>query len=116
MIRRPPRSTLFPYTTLFRSGILHAQRSLYLSPRAPTISAQRVGPLLPLSYPQLLTTKEMTSRHTVGLCDIAEKARDRTLLPKGDAAMASHHCSPRHGTAMTRRSAIPGLRRKALPS
>src|SRR3712207_8564584 len=23
MIRRPPRSTLFPYTTLFRSGIPH---------------------------------------------------------------------------------------------
>src|SRR3989442_4955827 len=23
MIRRPPRSTLFPYTTLFRSGLLH---------------------------------------------------------------------------------------------
>src|SRR5690554_7600470 len=23
MIRRPPRSTLFPYTTLFRSGIGH---------------------------------------------------------------------------------------------
>src|SRR2546430_13040718 len=23
MIRRPPRSTLFPYTTLFRSGFLH---------------------------------------------------------------------------------------------
>src|SRR3712207_7922534 len=28
MIRRPPRSTLFPYTTLFRSvaGIIHAKR------------------------------------------------------------------------------------------
>src|SRR3989442_5750223 len=25
MIRRPPRSTLFPYTTLFRSGAGHAQ-------------------------------------------------------------------------------------------
>src|SRR3712207_8337072 len=24
MIRRPPRSTLFPYTTLFRSELLHA--------------------------------------------------------------------------------------------
>src|SRR5689334_23807038 len=24
MIRRPPRSTLFPYTTLFRSGAAHA--------------------------------------------------------------------------------------------
>src|SRR3989442_11450084 len=23
MIRRPPRSTLFPYTTLFRSGLVH---------------------------------------------------------------------------------------------
>src|SRR2546430_8281653 len=26
MIRRPPRSTLFPYTTLFRSGVLHSSR------------------------------------------------------------------------------------------
>src|SRR2546426_2054118 len=26
MIRRPPRSTLFPYTTLFRSGYLNSQR------------------------------------------------------------------------------------------
>src|SRR5260370_26875806 len=25
MIRRPPRSTLFPYTTLFRSSVLEAQ-------------------------------------------------------------------------------------------
>src|SRR5256884_3387464 len=29
MIRRPPRSTLFPYTTLFRS-VVHAQRGLLL--------------------------------------------------------------------------------------
>src|SRR5256885_10808997 len=26
MIRRPPRSTLFPYTTLFRSAALHVAR------------------------------------------------------------------------------------------
>src|SRR6266511_4535294 len=31
MIRRPPRSTLFPYTTLFRSGTM---TSRYPSPRA----------------------------------------------------------------------------------
>src|SRR3712207_8971022 len=30
MIRRPPRSTLFPYTTLFRSWN-HLKRSLFLS-------------------------------------------------------------------------------------
>src|SRR3712207_8177377 len=28
MIRRPPRSTLFPYTTLFRSHHWHARKSL----------------------------------------------------------------------------------------
>src|SRR5256886_16310876 len=27
MIRRPPRSTLFPYTTLFRSTLLRAQKA-----------------------------------------------------------------------------------------
>src|SRR2546426_6249150 len=26
MIRRPPRSTLFPYTTLFRSGVVYRAR------------------------------------------------------------------------------------------
>src|SRR3712207_8663797 len=28
MIRRPPRSTLFPYTTLFRSDVCHAFRPI----------------------------------------------------------------------------------------
>src|SRR2546422_9109765 len=30
MIRRPPRSTLFPYTTLFRSKIFQRDRSMVL--------------------------------------------------------------------------------------
>src|SRR3989442_3262735 len=29
MIRRPPRSTLFPYTTLFRSGFLPEARGVF---------------------------------------------------------------------------------------
>src|SRR3712207_7069688 len=33
MIRRPPRSTLFPYTTLFRSA--HGERQLDARPREP---------------------------------------------------------------------------------
>src|SRR3712207_7220954 len=37
MIRRPPRSTLFPYTTLFRSGV--EIRRLYEAIRAGNISA-----------------------------------------------------------------------------
>src|SRR5258708_20288289 len=40
MIRRPPRSTLFPYTTLFRSGladqsIAEGRRALELDPLSP---------------------------------------------------------------------------------
>src|SRR5258708_39667021 len=35
MIRRPPRSTLFPYTTLFRSLLLTAALSLGYTPRDP---------------------------------------------------------------------------------
>src|SRR3989442_11788051 len=35
MIRRPPRSTLFPYTTLFRSPCSALPRAPGLRPRAP---------------------------------------------------------------------------------
>src|SRR2546429_7311291 len=45
MIRRPPRSTLFPYTTLFRSS-RHARRAKLADPvpaelRAPRIAVRR---------------------------------------------------------------------------
>src|SRR5688572_13388485 len=39
MIRRPPRSTLFPYTTLFRSGIRAAR---YVSPHLVDLSERFV--------------------------------------------------------------------------
>src|SRR2546427_9358333 len=43
MIRRPPRSTLFPYTTLFRS-MLAARASQAAHPaRAPDCAAQRAA-------------------------------------------------------------------------
>src|SRR3712207_9509536 len=43
MIRRPPRSTLFPYTTLFRS-VCGADRAVWR--RAFTVFAQGFGPEL----------------------------------------------------------------------
>src|SRR2546422_6895975 len=48
MIRRPPRSTLFPYTTLFRSGI--QDRRLDLFP-APLDQGAMRGPM-PVSVPE----------------------------------------------------------------
>src|SRR5215211_9478927 len=44
MIRRPPRSTLFPYTTLFRSGAGDHRRERALHQRADT---DYVAPTLP---------------------------------------------------------------------
>src|SRR2546430_10025069 len=37
MIRRPPRSTLFPYTTLFRSGVTLLQEIRQSRPSLPVI-------------------------------------------------------------------------------
>src|SRR2546422_9922509 len=44
MIRRPPRSTLFPYTTLFRSGPLRARRAFPLVHRAVELPLEN-GPV-----------------------------------------------------------------------
>src|SRR5260221_2322136 len=42
MIRRPPRSTLFPYTTLFRSGVL----GIWVSDRPVDKMKQPPSPLI----------------------------------------------------------------------
>src|SRR5690242_21531182 len=44
MIRRPPRSTLFPYTTLFRSGGLQPARTLAVPPRSRAADTVPVVP------------------------------------------------------------------------
>src|SRR2546426_4187627 len=43
MIRRPPRSTLFPYTTLFRST-LFASLGVNPAPASPALSSVTVNP------------------------------------------------------------------------
>src|SRR2546430_17261714 len=40
MIRRPPRSTLFPYTTLFRSALFEGES---VGPRPPGAPGRRLG-------------------------------------------------------------------------
>src|SRR3712207_6975085 len=43
MIRRPPRSTLFPYTTLFRSTMSTPGEVIASNPRAPRTTAKTWG-------------------------------------------------------------------------
>src|SRR2546425_13368013 len=59
MIRRPPRSTLFPYTTLFRS--------------AEVVEARHVDPVAD-ELRQLLARLRLPARHR-------ERERQRTVIP-----------------------------------
>src|SRR5689334_23936960 len=43
MIRRPPRSTLFPYTTLFRSSPARRPRAVDVVERPPLVEEHRIG-------------------------------------------------------------------------
>src|SRR2546430_12168934 len=63
MIRRPPRSTLFPYTTLFRSDATPPLRAVACRAQA---SAWEVGPASPPTltaswFPALSRSEEHTS-------------------------------------------------------
>src|SRR6266545_7722246 len=49
MIRRPPRSTLFPYTTLFRSNMNPSTQALVLRDVAMSLAAQGVPKLVILN-------------------------------------------------------------------
>src|SRR5260370_20456782 len=73
MIRRPPRSTLFPYTTLFRSDIV----GLYLSPpdralvlcvdeKSQIQALDRTQPLLPMrsGHPEAHRQERRSEEHT----------------------------------------------------
>src|SRR3712207_8861861 len=75
MIRRPPRSTLFPYTTLFRSE----ERSRACGVAVPSA----VGSSLPLPIVSSLRseehTSELQSRQYLGWRLLLEKKKNRKI-------------------------------------
>src|SRR2546430_12322640 len=95
MIRRPPRSTLFPYTTLFRSP--RKPRKLAVHPRLRTavfaLLAQRWSPEqiargLPQRYPEAPTmrseehTSELQSQSNLVCRLLLEKKKQQTKKHK----------------------------------
>src|SRR2546430_3108686 len=69
MIRRPPRSTLFPYTTLFRSEQLAAVRRPHrLAPTVerhlPPAARSREGPHVHLEPPRDRKSTRLNSSHS----------------------------------------------------
>src|SRR2546423_4815791 len=88
MIRRPPRSTLFPYTTLFRSGRPVGERSG--PPLRPRLGACRglSGTLAPTCpWAKLLVQITRSEEHTSELQSLAYLVC-RLLLEKKKRARA----------------------------
>src|SRR2546427_2877638 len=75
MIRRPPRSTLFPYTTLFRSnGVGHiAHRALAMQGLAHARVVQRVGEAFAPAFHQGLQVR-------LEMIELLEQDRKSTRL------------------------------------
>src|SRR5258708_9276220 len=65
MIRRPPRSTLFPYTTLFRSpGATPSTNALIPSRSASSVSCSTQDDVGPLRNPERSAEKRRSEEHT----------------------------------------------------
>src|SRR5262245_64375775 len=67
MLRRPPRSTLFPYTTLFRSGQLDDARS------------DKGDLVMPREQGKILAAAKQEARHAVGLVGGLEDRKSTRL-------------------------------------
>src|SRR3712207_9391601 len=82
MIRRPPRSTLFPYTTLFRSP---AER--LGTPRSLTLTASRLGSRS-LQYTLPIVASDSVQL-TLQLCDMALSLEQAVVTSYGTASITN---------------------------
>src|SRR5437899_3574168 len=96
MIRPPPRSTLFPYTTLFRSFDRELVRS------AVPLLDHRIGGLLDESAPASVPARERSEEHTSELQSLRHLVC-RLLLEKKKIRITRNQSnnSPRHPTPPT---------------
>src|ERR1039458_896632 len=90
MIRRPPRSTLFPYTTLFRSLCRCSDSELHLRAMAPT--SGRSG-----SRSEEHTSELQSLRHLVCRLLLEKSIVDAAVMPLyiSDAILAEVHMTER---------------------
>src|SRR5256885_9966028 len=101
MIRRPPRSTLFPYTTLFRSGsgpIRDALESVAL-----TVTAGRAGATVSLS--RIVRVRSRSEEHTSELqspcnlvCRLLLEKKKNTRITTGNCQCDAVTTRPHQST------------------
>src|SRR3712207_8186978 len=89
MIRRPPRSTLFPYTTLFRSAVEPPQRAV--QGREPAATLTSPHPLLCCSLTRALRER-VHRRGRVGL-PTAEHLHRHPVRDRKSTRLNSSHAN-----------------------
>src|SRR2546430_6383075 len=116
MIRRPPRSTLFPYTTLFRSVV--AGQALRAVPvKLPRAVAALVGSKLSAALVSPVVQAEVLARSAVAV----RAARQVVVLGRDPSATRVAPEAPEFAAALRPPSACPaaelgqGDRRRAVP-
>src|SRR2546426_1480736 len=95
MIRRPPRSTLFPYTTLFRS--------MQVPPRGPESTSATRAPSFTPCLRALMPAAPRSEEHTSELqspCNLV----CRLLLEKKKKQKSKFHCYPQQIKQLCSRS------------
>src|SRR2546428_9066669 len=101
MIRRPPRSTLFPYTTLFRSELKAAD--LHAAGRelggAAGVSDKNAGPVVDRKSTRLNSSHDQIS---YAVFCLKKKNQQRVRY-----RAASHHPLQRHSTTLFRTRLSP---------
>src|SRR2546430_13547740 len=81
MIRRPPRSTLFPYTTLFRSDLLRRVPGAGPQPRRPQAAGPAEHPRRAAGVRSEEHTSELQSQSNLVCRLLLEKKKNTTRVP-----------------------------------
>src|SRR3989442_1826727 len=95
MIRRPPGSTLFPYTTLFRSRVLAVKVTRQVLEVVPGVSVQGLGATAELEPDGLVETTKLTMPRGALLGALSVSAtvtvQERGLLDRKSTRLNSSH-------------------------
>src|SRR2546430_10453639 len=87
MIRRPPRSTLFPYTTLFRSSVLPVVRS----PRQTALCLlNAAGERLGIEFQDRKSTRLNSSHSQISYAVFCLKKQNRLAHPHRACSTSRH--------------------------
>src|SRR5437867_10514648 len=85
----PPRSTLFPYTTLFRSHAVHRQHERRRERREVQVAARVVAPLL-VRAADRKSTRLNSSHRTISYAVFCLKKKKRNLAVIVDHQFIDH--------------------------